>query len=148
MGTRHLTVIKDIDGEEICVIYGQFDGYPSGHGADLKNFLTGYHICNGYSDAEQKLEKCANGMGDLAMQLIGDLKYFAEAYRHRETEVEGHLAVHKLLEEVKIAPAKKSCRYILHHDLDCQKGKDGKKFPEVSCKTYERHLSKVEWHFW
>lgn len=36
MGTRSLTVMKDT-GNEIAVLYRQFDGYPEGHGqGDLR----------------------------------------------------------------------------------------------------------------
>lgn len=80
MGTRHLTIIKDIDGEELACMYGQFDGYPSGHGKDLKKFLQGFRIINGYS-TDEKDQKLANGMGCLAMQLIA---YF-KVGRHRRS---------------------------------------------------------------
>ena len=37
MGTRALTVFKTKeDGDEIAVLYRQFDGYPEEHGEDLK----------------------------------------------------------------------------------------------------------------
>jgi len=41
MGTRSLTTfIDDHTKEEIVVMYRQYDGYPSGHGRDLINFLN------------------------------------------------------------------------------------------------------------
>ena len=35
MGTRSLTFVKDHDNEPVINMYRQFDGYPSGMGADL-----------------------------------------------------------------------------------------------------------------
>lgn len=71
MGTRSLTVFKDNDGREICVLYRQFDGYPEGHGAELRNFLRGFKVVNGISVFKPKL---ANGMGCLAAQVIAHFK--------------------------------------------------------------------------
>lgn len=71
MGTRSLTAIQEYDGREIVVIYRQFDGYPSGMGADLHEFLNGFQILSGYNEDKPKL---ANGMGCLAAQLIKHLK--------------------------------------------------------------------------
>lgn len=48
MGTRSIVTFKsEWDGEEICAIYRQFDGYPEGRGKELANFLDGYRIGNG-----------------------------------------------------------------------------------------------------
>ena len=41
MGTAALTVIQDEQGDEIAVLYRHYDGYEEGHGADLKECLTG-----------------------------------------------------------------------------------------------------------
>lgn len=41
MGTRSITRFLDHDGgDEICCMYRHFDGYPSGHGADLCKCLA------------------------------------------------------------------------------------------------------------
>lgn len=74
MGTRSLTVVVDSGwdkSKEICVLYRQFDGYPSAHGAELKSFLDGFEICNGIGARKPKL---ANGAGCLAAQLIKHFK--------------------------------------------------------------------------
>lgn len=69
MGTRSITIIK---GEkEIVVLYRQFDGYPSGHGAELKEFLEGITIVNGIGEQRTKI---ANGAGCLAAQIIAHFK--------------------------------------------------------------------------
>lgn len=73
MGTRCLTVIKDDTGEEICVLYRQYDGYPSGHGKELKKFLAGKTIINGYG-SEKDYEKHFNGMTCLAASLVAHFK--------------------------------------------------------------------------
>jgi hypothetical protein len=72
MGTRSLTVILDDDGTEICVLYRQYDGYPTGHGDELKDFLQGFTIVNGLSgDAKLKI---ANRMECLAAQIVAHFK--------------------------------------------------------------------------
>ena len=73
MGTRCLTVINDDDlMEEICVIYRQHNGYPSGHGLELYDFLEDFSIVNGIDLGDNK--KIANGMSCLAAQLIAHFK--------------------------------------------------------------------------
>lgn len=73
MGTRCLTVFKEANGTEICVLYRQFDGYPSGHGKELKDFLKGKKIVNGYNDDDEKNGNF-NGMGCLVAQVIAHFK--------------------------------------------------------------------------
>ena len=44
MGTRSITKFIESDGNKqsaICAMYEQFDGYPTGHGLDLAEFLNG-----------------------------------------------------------------------------------------------------------
>ncbi len=72
MGTRSLTIFQEEDGTEIAVLYRQFDGYPTGHGADLKEFLSGFTVVNGYGLGEP--ERSANGMNCLAAQTIAHFK--------------------------------------------------------------------------
>lgn len=73
MGTRSLTFVFD-DGfdKPICCIYRQFDGYPTGLGAELKAFLKDFTIVNGIGAKDPK--HFANGMGCLAAQLVKHLK--------------------------------------------------------------------------
>lgn len=75
MGTRSLTYVFADAGngerEPIMCMYRQFDGYVSGHGAELAEFLNGFEIVNGYGEAKPKL---ANGMGCLAAQLVAHFK--------------------------------------------------------------------------
>ena len=72
MGTRSLTFVYDRD-EAMINMYRQFDGYPSGHGLELADFLNSFaEITNGYSFDETR--KIANGMGCLAAQLVANFK--------------------------------------------------------------------------
>lgn len=48
MGTRSITKVKDFDGSVIVKIYKQFDGYQSGFGEELRSFLSGKAIVNGF----------------------------------------------------------------------------------------------------
>ena len=80
MGTRSLTFVYDSHKNEagervytpIINLYRQYDGYPSGHGAELAEFLAPFNIVNGLG-AETKT-KTANGMGCLAGQLVAHFK--------------------------------------------------------------------------
>ena len=75
MGTRSLTVIKGLH-VNLCVIYSQYDGYPTGHGADLLELLgkgEPFRILNGFNGRDE-YGKAANGMGCLAAQVIKGLK--------------------------------------------------------------------------
>jgi hypothetical protein len=70
MGTRSLTFVYD--GETPIVnMYRQFDGYPTGHGQELAEFLMSGELVNGYA---QKETVQFNGMGCLAAQMIVNFK--------------------------------------------------------------------------
>jgi len=69
MSTPCLTVIKDEDGGEICVLYRHWDGYPDGHGTELKNFLKGKALTNGVGRVGT-----FNGMHCLAAALVAHFK--------------------------------------------------------------------------
>jgi len=72
MGTRSLTQVYE-HGEPVVCMYRQLDGYPTGHGAELAEFLNQFDaITNGIAVGETR--KTANGMGCLAAQLIGHFK--------------------------------------------------------------------------
>lgn len=72
MGTRSLTFVYDGKTPVVCM-YRQFDGYPSGHGAELSEFLDQFEaITNGIAVGETR--KTANGMGCLAAQLVANFK--------------------------------------------------------------------------
>jgi hypothetical protein len=61
------------DGNEpVVCMYGQFDGYPSGYGADLADFLHDGKLVNGIPFGSQ--DKIFNGMSCLAAQLVAHFK--------------------------------------------------------------------------
>jgi len=68
MGTRSLTYVYDGETPIMCM-YRQYDGYLSGHGQELANFLNELTIGNGIS-GKPELFTFANGMGCLAAQMI------------------------------------------------------------------------------
>ena len=71
MGTRSLTFVYD-GNVPVINIYRQYDGYPSGHGHELAQFLDSKNLVNGFGE-QNSFE--ANGMGCLAAQLIVQLKH-------------------------------------------------------------------------
>ena len=71
MGTRSLTFVYDGD-VPVINIYRQYDGYPSGHGHELAQFLDSKNLVKGFGE-QNSFE--ANGMGCLAAQLIVQLKH-------------------------------------------------------------------------
>ena len=73
MGTRSLTIFKDDDGEEIAILYRQFDGYPDIHGKELSEFLKGSVIVNGLSKKDKGL-RVFNGMDCLAASVVAHFK--------------------------------------------------------------------------
>ena len=80
MSTRSLTVLPGRDGET-AVMYRHSDGYPSGHGRELAEFLVRKTITDGipyrrdghdFTDAERALT--FNGPEDLAAALVTHFK--------------------------------------------------------------------------
>lgn len=72
MGTRSLTFVYN-DDEPVMCMYRQFDGYPSGHGSELADFLNSFDaIVNGIPVGDNR--NLANGMGCLAAQLVANFK--------------------------------------------------------------------------
>lgn len=75
MGTRSTTTIVDNAfgfNEKLCTMYRQYDGYPSGHGKELAEFLAPFVVVNGMGINETRT--IANGAGCLAAQIIEHFK--------------------------------------------------------------------------
>ena len=72
MGTRSLTYVYDY-GKPVVCMYRQYDGYPSGHGKELADFLRPVILINGIG-LDQRHFPYANGMGCLAGQMIAHFK--------------------------------------------------------------------------
>ena len=70
MGTRSNTIIYD-DDVQILNLYRQHDGYLSGHGAELLEFLEPMTIVNGFTMGATNI---ANGAGCLAAQMVAHFK--------------------------------------------------------------------------
>jgi hypothetical protein len=70
MGTRSLTIVKE-DDQIVMNMYRQMDGYPSGHGLDLAEFLKPLSLCNGIGFNSKNQ---ANGLGCLAAQIVSHFK--------------------------------------------------------------------------
>jgi hypothetical protein len=73
MGTRCLTFVYD-GKEPIINMYRQYDGYPTGHGAELAEFLNGGRMVNGLMQTKTADEVVFNGMGCLAASMIAYFK--------------------------------------------------------------------------
>jgi len=72
MGTRSLTFVYE-DNTPLMCMYRQYDGYPTGHGFELANFLNSFDaIVSGVNIKETR--KIANGMGCLAAQMVAHFK--------------------------------------------------------------------------
>lgn len=81
MGTRSLTRVietwKDDNGKEkkqtLITMYRQMDGYPSGHGEELAEFLNSGKVVNGLGLDALK-QRVFNGAGCMAAQMISHFK--------------------------------------------------------------------------
>ena len=72
MGTRALFIPINEWGEEICVIYTQFDGYPSGLPLLVARFLSKRRLVNAIPAGKDF--EVINGMNDLVAQVVTLLK--------------------------------------------------------------------------
>jgi hypothetical protein len=61
-----------IKNQEICLMYLQFDGYPSGHPSETAEWLSTGKVVNGFGANETNL--IFNGAGCLAAQLVAKYK--------------------------------------------------------------------------
>ena len=82
MGTRSTIAFIDKrvtkDGkvytDELVRIYQQYDGYPSGVGLKLANWLKDKKIVNGFGYGETAENGYCNGVGCMSAQFIHDFK--------------------------------------------------------------------------
>jgi hypothetical protein len=82
MGTRStVKFIEQVKDEKtnkvkenvMCAIYQQWDGYASGVGLELAEFLNDIEMVNGIS-SDRTIGKIANGIGCLSAQYIAHIK--------------------------------------------------------------------------
>lgn len=57
--------------QDICLIYVQYDGYPTGHPMETAEWLSTAKVVNGYGMSD---ELQFNGAGCLAAQLVAKMK--------------------------------------------------------------------------
>ena len=77
MGTRSLTFVYEKYGQvqkPVVNMYRQFAGYPTGHGAELAEFLRSGRLVNGLIHTETAEELVYNGMGCLAASMVAHFK--------------------------------------------------------------------------
>ena len=77
MSTHAITKFVEEDDEVVCAFYTHCDGYPTGHGKDLKEFLKDFVITAGLCISKD--HPTANGAGCLAAQVV---KHFKDAPGH------------------------------------------------------------------
>jgi len=112
MGTRSLTFVYD--GERpIINLYRQYDGYPTGHGRELAEFLEGYTIVNGLGE---KRVRIANGMGCLAAQLIAHFKteagqFYLHSPEQKECGQDYEYHVYRKDNELRVAVTDRGCNF-------------------------------------
>ena len=87
MGTRSNTIIYD-DDVQILNLYRQHDGYLSGHGIELLEFLEPMTIVNGIPMGVS-VSKLANGAGCLAAQMVSRFKVGVGSFYIESPAVEG-----------------------------------------------------------
>jgi hypothetical protein len=90
MGTRSLTFVYEKYGEvqkPVCNMYRQFDGYPTGHGAELAEFLNGGRLVNGLIHTKTAEEVVFNGMGCLAASMVAHFKQSPGGFYIHPTDV-------------------------------------------------------------
>ena len=80
MSTRSITHIHemkgDVFGDEeqiVCSFYRHCDGYPTGHGQDLADWLTGKRLVNGISGGFVK-GRDFNRSGSMAVHLMAHIE--------------------------------------------------------------------------
>ena len=72
MSTRSITHLYDDRSPTpkiVCSFYRHHDGYPDGHGAELKQWLQGKKVVNGIGQDFVK-GRDYNGMGSLAVSMM------------------------------------------------------------------------------
>ena len=73
MSTKSITIVYNDDTQPLVCLYRQYDGYPSGHGKELADFLTPITLVNGIGLTDPA-KRTANGMDCLAAQLVAHFK--------------------------------------------------------------------------
>lgn len=112
MGTRSLTFVYDGD-KPILNLYRQYDGYPTGHGAELAQFLEGFTIVNGIGSETNRV---ANGMGCLAAQVVAHFKdsvggFYIHSVDSKECGQDYEYHVYQKDKELHVAVTDRGCNF-------------------------------------
>jgi len=75
MSTNCLTKVIDEYGTPILGMYRHWDGYPTGHGLELAEFLNKFAVVNGIGVGNPSGLEIANGMSCLAAQIVAEFKH-------------------------------------------------------------------------
>lgn len=115
MGTRSLTRVietyKDNGKEKkdiLVTMYRQFDGYPSGHGMELAEFIKSGKVVNGISVGDT--QEVFNGAGCFAAQMISHFKgdeaggfyIYANSVKDAGQDYEYHVIINYDTKEIKL----------------------------------------------
>ena len=73
MGTRSTIAFID-NTDELVRIYQQYDGYPSGVGLNLANWIKDKTLVNGFNINQTMKKGFCNGIGCMSAQFIHDFK--------------------------------------------------------------------------
>jgi len=110
MGTRALTFVYD-GSTPIVNMYRQYDGYPSGHGLELAQFLTRGRLVQGLSGKE---EVVFNGMGCLAAAMIANFKetpggFYIHSVEETECGQDYEYHVYQAGDEIRVRVTNRGC---------------------------------------
>ena len=110
MGTRALTFVYD-GSTPIVNMYRQYDGYPSGHGLELAQFLTRGQLVQGLSGKEQVV---FNGMGCLAAAMIANFKetpggFYIHSVEDTECGQDYEYHVYQVEDEIRVRVTDRGC---------------------------------------
>lgn len=110
MGTRALTFVYDGD-KAIVNMYRQYDGYPSGHGLELAEFLTRGELVNGLTGKDTV---SFNGMGCLAASMIAKFKqtpggFYIHSVEDTECGQDYEYHVYELAGELRVRVTDRGC---------------------------------------
>ena len=110
MGTRALTFVYD-GSTPIVNMYRQYDGYPSGHGLELAQFLTRGQLVQGLSGKEQVV---FNGMGCLAAAMIANFKetpggFYIHSVEETECGQDYEYHVYQAGDEIRVRVTNRGC---------------------------------------
>lgn len=95
MGTRHLQTVIDRNGVKRISQYGQWDGYPSGQGLDILNFLKSADLKK-YAENVEKITEITEEQA----KMVNATNQWEKQYPHLARDCGSR--IHKLIQEGKV----------------------------------------------